>query len=80
MQRFAGRGKTIASYLRDFLSPFTPYLLCYSVVPRMVTIEPLWFEIPAGLTSPSAQSLITVEAESSGKVKVSLADGVTAWT
>ena len=70
MQRFAGRGKTIASYLRDFLSPFTPYLLCYSVVPRMVTVEPLRFE----------KGLITVEAESSGKVKVSLADGVTAWT
>jgi len=44
----------------------------------MVTIGPLWFEMPAGVVSRSARSLINVEAESSGKMKVSLPDGVTA--
>ena len=62
---------------RDFLSPFIPYLPCYSCNARMVTMKPLRFEMPAGDAFSSARSLITVEVERSGKMKVSLPDGVT---
>ena len=55
--RLAGRGKTTASYLRCFLSPFTPYLLCCSGVPRMVTIKPQSFYSPWGC--PTAVSSTT---------------------
>ena len=44
----------------------------------MVTMKPLRFEMPAGDAFSSARSLITVEVERSGKMKVSLPDGVTA--
>jgi len=48
LQRLAGRGKTIVSYLHDFLSPFTPYLLCYSPEARMVTMKPQRSYLPRG--------------------------------
>ena len=59
LQRLAGRGQTIASYLRDFLSPFTPFLLCYSLETRMVTMKPLRSKLSCGCptTAPSATSL-----------------------
>ena len=34
--------------VRDFLSPFFPYLPWCSVVARMVTMKPLQFELPRG--------------------------------
>ena len=43
----------------------------------MVMIGPPQFEMPAGDAFSSARSLITVEVERSGKMKVSLPDGVT---
>ena len=58
LQRFAGRGTTTASYLRCFLSPFTPYLLCYTCKARMVTI------MPPGSKSPRGRQTASVSAAS----------------